>query len=166
MREPMTALDSSPVAGPDAEPPRTTLPVRQPRRSPPQPRPLHLSRLPDVMSVVGAFGAGGASAGLMWTEISPFSGIIGFVVVWWILFVLYYALLVSFDENRMTVRDRLSAVVVQSLAVLVFVIVYTFYAGWSALVHLNFYTQDARFGGPLTPLTESGALQAVVGTLL
>src|SRR3984957_12281434 len=172
----MTALDSAPGPGvppaqPGAAPPRTTLPRRQERRHPPRPRPLTLLRLPDVVSIVGALGAGLASTGLMWKEISPFSGIIGFVVVWWILFVLYYALLVSFDENRMTVRDRLSAVVVQSLAVLVFaalvfVIVYTFYAGWSALVHLNFYTQDARFGGPLTPLTESGALQAVVGTLL
>jgi phosphate transport system permease protein len=71
----------------------------------------------------------------------------------------------------MTVRDRLSAVVVQSLAVLVFaalvfVILYTFIRGWPALVHLNFYTQDGRFGGPLSPLTESGALHAVVGTLI
>src|SRR3984957_6092030 len=171
MREPMTALDSSPVAGPDAEPPRTTLPVRQPRRSPPQPRPLHLIRLPDVMSVVGAFGAGGASAGLMWTEISPFSGIIGFVVVWWTLSVLYFAVLVSFDENRMAVRDRLAAVVLWSLALVVFgalvwVIVYTFLRGRPALVHLNFYTQDGRYGGPLSALKQSGALHAGVGTLI
>jgi phosphate transport system permease protein len=167
----MTALDSSPAAGPGAEPPRTTLPVRQPRRIPPQPRPLHLIRLPDVVSVVGAFFAGLASAGLMWKEVSPFSGIIGFVIVWWIMFVLYYAVLVSFDENRMTVRDRLAAVVLWSLAILVFaalvaVIYYTFLRGRPALVHLNFYTQDGRFGGPLSPLTQSGALHAVVGTLI
>jgi phosphate transport system permease protein len=167
----MTALDSSPVAGPGAEPPRTTLPVRQPRRNPPQPRPLQLIRLPDVVSIAGAFLAGLASAGLMWKEVSPFSGIVGFVVVWWVMFVLYYAVLVSFDENRMTVRDRLAAVVLWSLAILVFaalvaVIYYTFLRGRPALVHLNFYTQDGRFGGPLSPLTQSGALHAVVGTLI
>jgi phosphate transport system permease protein len=172
----MTALDSAagasaPSAQPGTAPPRTTLPQRKERRYPPQPRPLTLIRLPDVVSIIGAIFAGLASAGLMWKEISPFSGIIGFVVVWWILFVLYYAVLVSFDENRMTVRDRLSAVVVQSLAVLVFValvwvISYTFFRGWPALVHLNFYTQDGRFGGPLSPLTQSGALHAVVGTLI
>jgi phosphate transport system permease protein len=167
----MTALDASPVAGPDPEPPRTTLPVRQPRRSAPQPRPLHLLRLPDVVSVVGALVAGLASAGLMWTEISPFSGVIGFVVVAWILFVLYYTILVSFDENRMAVRDRLAAVLMWSLAslvfaVLVFVIVYTFIRGGPALIHLNFFTQDGRFGGPLSPLSQSGALHAVVGTLI
>ncbi len=170
----MTAVDSSTEAagpgGAGSPQPQTTVPVRQPRPAP-QPRSLTLIRLPDVVSIVGAIFAGLASAGLMWQEISPFSGIIGFFVVWWILFVLYYAVLVSFDENRMTVRDRLSAVVVQSLALLVFaalffVIIYTFVRGWPALVHLNFYTQDGRFGGPLSPLTQSGALHAVVGTLI
>ncbi len=33
-------------------------------------------------------------------------------------------------------------------------------------MHLNFYTQDERLSGPLSPLTESGALHAVVGTLI
>src|SRR5580704_6025588 len=146
----MTALDSSAGTGgrpaePDAAPPRTTVPQRQERRHAPQPRPLTLLRLADVVSIIGAFVAAVASTGLLWFEISPFSGIIGAVVVCWILFVFYYAVLISFDENRMTVRDRLSFVVVQSLALLVgaalvFVIVYTFIQGWSALVHLNFYT--------------------------
>ena len=171
----MTALDSAAAPGlPPAEPdavPRTTLPQRTQRQYPPQPRPLTLLRLADVVSIAGAFAAALASTGLLWFEISPFTGLIGAVVVCWILFVSYYALLVSFDENRMTVRDRLSAVVVQSLAVLVFaalvfVILYTFIRGWPALVHLNFYTQDGRYGGPLSPLTESGALHAVVGTLI
>ena len=168
----MTAMDSATGTGaPPAEPPRTTLPQRQQRQYPPQPRPLSLLRLPDVVSIAGALLAAVASTGLLWQEVSPFSGIIGAVVVAWILFVLYYAVLVSFDENRMTVRDRLSAVVVQSLALLVFaallfVICYTFVNGWPALVHLNFYTQDGRTGGPLSPLTQSGALHAVVGTLI
>jgi phosphate transport system permease protein len=169
----MSALDSATTAGGVAEldaAPQTTLPQRQPRPAPPR-RPLTLLRLADVVSIIGALLAAVASTGLLWFEISPFSGVIGAVVVCWILFVLYYAVLVSFDENRMTVRDRLSAVVVQSLALLVFaalvfVIIYTFIRGWSALVHLNFYTQDGRFGGALTPLTTSGASEAVVGTLI
>ena len=173
----MTALDSAPGTGgppaaPGAEPPRTTVPRREQRLNPPQPRPLTLLRLPDVVSIVGAFVAALASTALLWFEISPFSGVIGFFVVCWILFVFYYAVLVSFDENRMTVRDRLSSVVAHSLATLVFgallwVIVYTiFFKGRPALVHLNFYTQDERLSGPLSPLTESGALNAVVGTLI
>jgi phosphate transport system permease protein len=171
MPEPMTALDSVPgAAAPDAAQPQTTLPQRQARPAP-QRRLLTLLRLADVVSIIGALLAAAASTGLLWFEISPFSGIIGAVIVCWILFVLYYAVLVSFDENRMTVRDRLSSVVMHSLALLllialVFVIVYTFIRGWNALIHLNFYTQDQRNGGPFSPLTESGALNAVVGTLI
>jgi phosphate transport system permease protein len=170
MSEQMTALDSAPgSAAPDATP-KTILPQRRPRPAPPR-RPLSLLRLPDVVSILGALLAAVASTGLLWFEISPFSGLIGAVIVCWTLFVLYYAVLVSFDENRMTVRDRLSSVVMHSLALLVFaalvfVIVYTFFRGWIALTHLNFYTQDQRNGGPFSPLTESGALNAVVGTLI
>jgi phosphate transport system permease protein len=172
----MTTLDSAsgagvPPADPGTAPPRTTVPRRQQRRYPPQRRPLGVLRLADVVSILGALLAGVASTGLLWQEISPFSGIVGAVIVCWILFVLYYAVLVSFDENRMTVRDRLSSVVMHSLALLVFValvfvIIYTFIQGWPALIHLNFYTQDGRYGGPLSPLTQSGALHAVVGTLI
>ena len=39
-------------------------------------------------------------------------------------------------------------------------------AAWPALIHLNFYTQDGTLSGPLNPLTQSGALHAVVGTLI
>ena len=84
---------------------------------------------------------------------------------------LYYTVLVSFDENRMTVRDRLSMVLMWSLAllvfaVLVFVIIYTFVRGgrpWSTSTSSR---RTARYGGPLSPLTQSGALHAVVGTLI
>ena len=170
----MTALDSATGAGrrpaTRRPPPRTTLPSR-PRSAPAQPRQLSMIRLADVVSLLGAFLAAAATTGMMWQELSPFSGIVGAVVVWWFLFVLYYAVLISFDEDRMTVRDRLSSVMVHSLAALVvaalvYVIVYTFFRGWPALVHLNFYTQDGRLGGPLSPLTKSGALHAVVGTLI
>jgi phosphate transport system permease protein len=93
------------------------------------------------------------------------------VVLSWCLFVLFYAVLISFDENRPTMRDRVSAVVVQSLGavvlgVLVLVIIYTFLRGWPALHHLNFFTQDGRFSGPQTPLTKGGVLHAIVGTLI
>ena len=157
----MTVIDS----------PRTTLPSRPARRRERQPRPLAMIRLADVLAVIGALVGAVATSGLLWQEISPFSGILGFVVVTWFLFVLYYVMLISFDENRATVRDRLAMVVVQSLAMLVvgalvWVIVFTFFRGWPALHHLNFYTQDATNGGPLNPLTEGGALHAIVGTLI
>jgi phosphate transport system permease protein len=128
-------------------------------------------RLADVLSMVGALFAAVATTGLLWQQISPFSGILGYVIVTWFLFVLFYAILISFDENRVTVRDRVSAVVVQSVAALVvaalaWLILYTLVRAWPALRHLNFFTQDGRLGGPTSPLTQSGALHAVVGTLI
>jgi phosphate transport system permease protein len=68
-------------------------------------------------------------------------------------------------------RDRVSAVVVQSLAAvvlaaLIWVIFYTFKKAWSALIHLNFYTQDFHLTGPQDPLTKGGVLHAMLGTLI
>lgn len=161
--------DGSPP--PDAAPATTTLPQRTARRQAPRRRELTMIRLADVVSIVGALFAAVATTGLLWQEVSPFSGIVGAVVVCWILFVIYYAVLISFDEDRMAVRDRVSTLIMLSFAVMVvgvlcWVIAWTFLRGEPALVHLNFYTQDGRFGGPESPLTQSGALHAVVGTLI
>jgi phosphate transport system permease protein len=150
--------------------PRTTVPSRPEARRQQQPRPIAGIRLPDVLAVGGALAAAVTTTGLLWTQLAPFSGIIGYVVLTWCLFVLFYAVLVSLDQNRTTMRDRVAAVVVQSLGALValalaYVIVYTFYRGWNALKHANFYTHDLSRTGPLDPLTKGGLIHAVVGTL-
>jgi phosphate transport system permease protein len=150
--------------------PETTVPPR-PQPVPQQPRRLSGVRTQDVLALVGALAAALCTTGLLWTQVAPFSGFIGYVVVTWFLFVLYYGVLVSFDHDRPTVRDRVVSVVVHSLGALVvialgFVIVYTFSSGWPALVHLNFYTQDLRVTGPLSPLSSGGIKHAVVGTLI
>src|SRR5579859_6609955 len=111
-----TATGTAPAPVPDAAPmaspgqARTTVPARIPRQRPPQPRPLSILRAGDVLALIGAAAAALASTALLWTELAPFSGIFGFVVVAWCLFVLFYAVLISFDENGPTVRDRVSAV--------------------------------------------------------
>jgi phosphate transport system permease protein len=151
---------------------RTTTPARSGgAATPPSPRRLGGARLSDVLAVTGAAAAALATTGVLWTEIGPFSGIVGYVIVSWVLFVLIYAALVALDENRTTMRDRVAAVIVHSLAVvvlaaLVFIIVYTFFRGAKALTHLNFYTKDLHTTGPLAPLTSGGALHALAGTLI
>ena len=150
--------------------PRTTLPPR-PQPRPQQPRRLAAVRAPDVLSLVGALAAALCTTALLWTQITPFSGLVGFIVVAWGLFVFIYAILVSFDQDRPAVRDRVTSVVVHSLAALVllaliYVIVYTFFRGFDALKHLNFYYQDLASTGSLTPLTHGGVLHAIVGTLI
>ncbi len=150
--------------------PQTALSSRSGSR-PTQPRrQIAGIRRPDVLAVTGALASALATAGLLWM-VAPFTGIFGFIVVSWCLFMLVYAVLVAFDNNRPTVRDRISAAIVHSLAVVVIlalglIVVYTIFRGAKALVHLNFYTQDMHKTTPLSPLTSGGILYAMVGTLI
>jgi phosphate transport system permease protein len=150
--------------------PSTTVPSR-PGGRPQPPRRLTAVRTRDVLALVGALAAALCTTGLLWTQIAPFSGLVGYVVVTWCLFVLFYGVLVSFDQDRPTVRDRVVSVVVHSLGALValaliYVLIYTFWRGRLALAHLNFYTQDLGTTGSLAPLTQGGVDHAIVGTLI
>jgi phosphate transport system permease protein len=156
---------------PAPETTQTTLPSRSVSRPAQTRRQLAGVRREDRLAIGGAAAAALATSGVLWTQLAPFSGVLGYVVVSWCLFVLIYALLVAFDNNQPTVRDRVSAVVVQSLAVVViaalaYIVTYTFFRGWRALVHVNFFTQDLHKTTPLDPLTDGGVLHAIVGTLI
>src|SRR5215469_16718483 len=94
--------------------PHTTLPdrTRRPARRP-QPRQVSVLRAGDVLSVVGALAAAVCTAALLWTQIGFFSGIIGYVIVTWCLFIGFYTALVSIEDNGPATRDKVAAVVVQ-----------------------------------------------------
>lgn len=156
---------------------RTTVTTRQRAdsggtRPPPQPRPLSILRAGDVLALAGALAASVCLTALLWTQLAPFTGILGYVVVSWLVFVVFYAVLISFDENRPTVRDRVSAVVVQSLGLLVlaalgYVIGYTLWRGRTAMLgHANFFAQDMGKTIPGDPLTKGGVVHAALGTLI
>jgi phosphate transport system permease protein len=176
----MTTLKSAPIETAESTAdtertaqslPRTTLPDRSGPTGQQAPRRIGTIRTTDVLSLIGALAASLTMTGLLWTQLSPFTGALGYVVTSWILFVLVYALLVSFDESRPTMWDRVTSLVVHSLAVvllgvLAFVIGYTIDRGWTAMVHSNFFTQDLRNAGPLDPLTVGGIKHAIVGTLI
>jgi phosphate transport system permease protein len=124
-----------------------------------------------MLALGGALASALATTGVLWTQLAPFTGVFGFIVVAWCLFVVIYALLLAFDNNRPTVRDRISAAVMHSLAALVvlalaFIVFYTVFRAAKALVHVNFYTQDLHSTTPLDPLTKGGVLHAIVGTLI
>jgi phosphate transport system permease protein len=154
-----------------ASPLSTTVQIRSVSKSPQARRQIAGVHGQDVLAVVGALASALATTGLLWTQLAPFTGLFGYIVVSWVLFVLIYALLVAFDNNRPTVRDRISAVIVHSLAAvvvltLVFVFLYTVFRGAKALVHLNFYTQDLHSTTPIDALTKGGVLHAIIGTLI
>lgn len=131
---------------------------------------MSLLRATDVYALLGAAAAALSLTWLLFARLLPLSGTIGFLVVAYGLFLGLYGLLVSFDENGPAVRDRLAAVVVQSLGLVMvvalgFVVVFTLWEGRKALPHLNFFTQDMAEAGPLDPLSAGGILHAIVGTL-
>ncbi|WP_433371979.1 phosphate ABC transporter permease PstA [Actinoplanes sp. CA-142083] len=124
----------------------------------------------DRALVFGALAAGISATALIFYWLAPFSGLLGFVVVSFLMFLAFYAVLVWLDGDGPAVRDRIVGAIVHGLAALLllalgFVVAFTFIKGWSAYTHLNFFTQDLTRAGPLEPLTTGGALHAVVGTL-
>ena len=148
----------------------TYLPRRDDPAGPEVRRTMSNTRRSDVFAVVGAAASSIALSSVIFTQLAPFDAILGFVVVSYLLFLGIYTLLVSLDESGPTVRDRLAAALIHSLAFvmlvgLVLVVGYTFWRGRQALVHLNFYYQDMGLAGPLQPLSVGGVKHAIVGTL-
>jgi phosphate transport system permease protein len=161
----MTVLDQEKAVATTTVPPRPTAPTTQ------SPRRTRGARRTDWFAILGALAAGPATTGVLWTELGPFTGLLGYVVATWLFVVAYYALLVSFDENRIAMRDRVASFVMHSLALLllvalVFIIVYTLVRGGRALLHLNFYTQDLHLAHAEDPLDRGGIMHAMVGTLI
>lgn len=128
-------------------------------------------RPPGDSTNLGAAALGGlAVAFLLFGVVGPLAGKLGFVVVAWLAFVGIYALLTSLDNSGPMVRDRIMGVVLASIATVLFgsalvVIFFVVGRGWSAMVHLNFYTKDQSITGPLDGLDSGGILHAVLGTL-
>jgi phosphate transport system permease protein len=135
------------------------------------PRKIHVLRVSDVLSIAGAVAASLAMTTLIFTMLAPLGGMVAFLAVAYVLFLVTYAILVSFDETWPIVRDRVFSVGVHTLAIivfatLVFVVVFSISRGLDALPHLNFFTQDMSLAGPLDPLTKGGVIHAIVGSLI
>jgi len=135
------------------------------------PRKIHVLRVSDVLSIAGAVAASLAMTTLIFTMLAPLGGMVAFLAVAYVLFLVTYAILVSFDETWPIVRDRVFSVGVHTLAIivfatLVFVVVFSITRGLDALPHLNFFTQDMSLAGPLDPLTKGGVIHAIVGSLI
>jgi len=161
-------IDSQVSSGqPDAEAEAT--PVAKPAED--KPRRIHALRLSDVFQIVGAVVAALSLTGVIYAFMAPVGGVVGFFATFYILFLGFYAVLVSLDESLPMVRDRIVMVAVHSLAAtvfvtLVFVVLFAVIRGADALPHLNFFTEDMSLAGPLDPLSKGGIIHAIVGTLI
>ncbi len=82
-----------------------------------------------------------------------------------------YCSITALNNPRTVVIDRFVASSIHAGAILtgaalVSAVVFTFWRGYPALVHLNFYTHDMSGVGPQDPLSRGGVLHAIVGTLI
>ncbi len=125
----------------------------------------------DVLDVAGAALCSIATGFLLFGRLTPLAGPVGQVFATYVLFVVAYAFLVSLHENRPGVVNKVMTVLLgtaalAALTALVSVIAYTFFKGFRALRHANFYLEDMSETGPLDPLTQGGISHAIVGTLV
>jgi phosphate transport system permease protein len=154
-----TTLHVVPEVSEDDAPPRRT------------PRRIRAFTAEDRFAAVGSFLASLALVYIGYLHILYFSGVLGFLVCWYVTFLVVYGAVVSVANPRPIVVERLvtstlyiaASVVVLALATTV---VYVFAKGWRALVHVNFFTHDMAGVSPTAPLNRGGILHAIVGTVI
>jgi phosphate transport system permease protein len=155
------------VSGAEARPLGYALAAATPERR----RDLRSVTTDDRLAVLGSAAAALALDWLVYWQLLPFSGIVGFVIAWYALFLVLYAVVSGLRHGRPLVVDRMMSAVVHGAAVVVggallLVVVSTVVQGAPAIVHANFFTSDLSHAGPLDPLSVGGALHALVGTLI
>ena len=125
---------------------------------------------PDqVIIVAGSAVSMLALTWLIYGRLLPLTGGLGFVVVWYVLFLAANAFLTSRVYDRVRARDQIARVVVWSGGLLIIgtlslVVIYTFSRGIGAL-RPRFFLEDQRFVGALSDATEGGGGHAIIGTL-
>jgi phosphate transport system permease protein len=163
-----TPLITKPAAG---VPARTTLPPpRDPNIPPPRRRQVGALTRNDLLNAAGAAAVALCLTFLLFGKVAAFSGLIGFVVLAYIVFLVTYALLASLSDDGPAVRDKIMTAVlytVTSVALLAlgWVVVATVWKGHRPLGHLNFFTQDLSTTGYRSPRSVGGIKHALVGTL-
>jgi phosphate transport system permease protein len=136
-----------------------------------RPRELGRRTLDDLLSLAGSGVGAFALVWLLMERILPLPGILGFVVCWYVTFLVLYVAVSSVANPRTVIVDRLAAAAIQGAAILVGIalvstVSYTFIRGATALPHLNLFTDDMAGVRPDAALNQGGVLHAVVGSLI
>src|SRR5215831_6902998 len=118
-------------------------------------------------------GAAAGALGLVWVlfeRVLPFSGVLGFWVSWYCVFLILYACMARLQWDAREVSHRLALIAfatggILAVAIVAGQVLFVVARGLRAVLHLNFWTQSLALAGPLQPLSIGGALHAIVGTL-
>jgi phosphate transport system permease protein len=147
--------DAAPAAAPRTPPARLRLGGSDPELV------MHL-----ICAAAGALGL----VWLVYEQLVPLTGAIGFWLCWYVAFLGLFAAVSATTLDRIGVVDRLVGALVATaglvmVACLAGIVVFTFVRGKEALSHLNFFTQTTAYIGPEAPLDQGGIFAAMVGTL-
>jgi len=129
-----------------------------------------------VVTLDGAcalLGSAAGALGLTWVayeRILPTTGVLGFWVSWFLVFLAFYAAVTGLRWGLRAVVDRLAAAVMVVVGLLIVLVVfdqvlYTVIRGHAALGHWSFFTQDSLDATSLSPLGHGGILNALIGSL-
>lgn len=123
----------------------------------------------DVAVFAGSLASSGALTWLVFFRLTLLGGGFGFVVAWWVTFVLVYRSIVRQMLGPLAATDRVMSVVVGSAASALFVplVLILWYVVQRGMHYfdLGFFTETLEFTGPGDPAGNGGALHAIVGTL-
>lgn len=123
----------------------------------------------DAAVLGGCLGSALLTAWLGYYRLTPLHGGLGFLLVWYALFLLAYYLVTRETEGPIAALDRLVAVVVATGALLLFLplawlLAFVVHRGLPAL-RVGFFLHDQRGVLATDPATAGGGLAAIVGTL-
>jgi phosphate transport system permease protein len=123
-----------------------------------------------ALTLCGALAGSLALTWIVFERVLAFNGVLGFWVVWYVIFMLMYAGLAAMQWDSRAVRDRVAAVSFATgglfvCAVVVAIIGYIAARGLKAVTNVGFFTHSMASTGPLSPLASGGELHAIVGTL-
>jgi len=106
---------------------------------------------------------------VLYERVLPFTGVLGFWISWYVVFLILYSVMARLQWDRLDARNRLAAVAFATAGVVAFIIVveqvgYTLLRGSSAVGHVNFWTQSQEAVGPSSPMSVGGVLNSIVGS--
>lgn len=150
---------------------RRTEPASETEAKPDRPRSVQARTADDRATLVGAMVSSFCLIWLLYAQLLPLSGKLGFVICWYVAFVGIYAGVTALSQPRPIVVDRVASAIVHGGASIVALAIlstvfYTYVKGWPAYRHLNFFTRTSETVGPRTPLTQGGILQTIVGSAI
>jgi len=145
-----------------------TLAVVTDRPEPVRIRPRSFHRR-DAATVAGCAAASLALTWLAYSQILPFRGLPGFLLLWASFNFLIYYVAVRETQGRVVARDRTMASIISVVAIaivipLILILGYVTLKGLRFL-RLAFFSTTMASVGPESPSTQTGGLQAIVGTV-